>query len=31
VHEMDGADGEDVVKQLEDIIEELKGKGSGEK
>ena len=31
VHEMDGADGEDVVKQLEEIIEELKGKGSGEK
>ena len=31
VHEMDGADGEDVVKQLEDIIEELTGKGSGEK
>ncbi len=31
VHEMDGADGEDVVKQLEDIIEELKGKGAGEK
>ena len=31
VHEMDGAAGEDVVKQLEDIIEELKGKGSGEK
>ena len=31
VHEMDGADGEDVVKQLEYIIEELKGKGSGEK
>lgn len=31
VHEMDGADGEDVVKQLEDIIEELKRKGSGEK